>query len=116
MMLNVSMNSISDIPMESVRLIDRAVLDVARTRKLRPMEAYLLMALDDHNNPATTAEMAERIAASTSQTKQVALRMQERGFVERIGWTGVTVITPKGSKEAQWLRSNIAVTVEKRTS
>lgn len=102
--------------MESARIIDRVVFDVSRARNLRGMQAYVLMALNnlDNGQGAATAEIAEKVAASSSQTKQVALVLQERGFVKRIGWTGVTVITPKGRTEAQWLETNIIDQIKQR--
>lgn len=100
--------------LESVRVADRALLDVARTRRLRPMEAYLLLILLDERDPVTTADVAERIAASSSQAKQLALALQVRGLVVRRDRTGLTALTDDGRKEAAALAADVAAVLRAR--
>ncbi len=100
--------------LESVRVADRALLDVARTRRLRPMEAYLLLILLDEQDPVTTADVAERIAASSSQAKQLALALQVRGLVVRRDRTGLTALTDDGRKEATALAADVAAVLQAR--
>ena len=97
--------------LESVRVADRALLDVARTRRLRPMEAYLLLILLDEGDAVSTAHIAARIAASASQAKQLALALQVRGLIARRDRTGLTTLTPEGRAEAEdeLLDSQLAV-------
>lgn len=102
--------------LESVRVADRALLDVARTRRLRPMEAYLLLILLDESEPVTTAEVAERIAASSSQAKQLALALQVRGLVVRRDRTGLTALTDAGRTEAEALAEDVAAVMQARLS
>lgn len=102
--------------LESVRVADRALLDVARTRRLRPMEAYLLLILLDEQDPVTTADVAERIAASSSQAKQLALALQVRGLVARRDRTGLTALTDDGRKEAEALATDVAAVLRARLS
>lgn len=102
--------------LESVRVADRALLDVARTRRLRPMEAYLLLILLDEKDPVTTADVAERIAASSSQAKQLALALQVRGLVVRRDRTGLTALTDDGRKEAEALAADVAAVLRARLS
>ena len=82
--------------LESVRVADRALLDVARTRRLRPMEAYLLLIMLDEGDAVSTAHIAARVAASSSQAKQLALALQVRGLITRRDRTGLTSLTPEG--------------------
>ncbi len=100
--------------LESVRVADRALLDVARTRRLRPMEAYLLLILLDEQDPVTTADVAERIAASSSQAKQLALALQVRGLVVRRDRTGLTALTDDGRKEASAIAADVAAVLKAR--
>ncbi len=100
--------------LESVRVADRALLDVARTRRLRPMEAYLLLILLDEQDHVTTADVAERIAASSSQAKQLALALQVRGLVVRRDRTGLTALTDDGRKEATALAADVAAVLQAR--
>ena len=99
--------------LQSVRTIDRAVLDVSRKHNRRPMETYLLLSLDENNVPQSTAFYAERIAASSSQTKQVALVLQADGLVTRIGRTGYTEITPEGRAKAKQIRSDLSIEINR---
>ena len=100
--------------LQSVRVADRALLDVARTRRLRPMEAYLLLILADESTPVSTAHAASRIAASSSQAKQLALALQVRGLVHRIDRTGLTALTDEGRAEAATLARELAVVLRER--
>lgn len=93
--------------LESVRIADRAVLDAARVYRLRPMEAYLLVALLDERESVSTAHLAARIAASSSQTKQLALALQALGLVIRRDRTGLTELTPAGREQATVLAADI---------
>jgi DNA-binding MarR family transcriptional regulator len=81
-----------------VRLLDRSVLEIARVVDLRPMELYALLILSDAppGEAVTTRALSERLAASTSQTKQIALRLATRGYVQRGGARGSTRLTPEG--------------------
>jgi DNA-binding MarR family transcriptional regulator len=93
-----------------VRAIDRAVLDVARDTDLRPMELYTLILLD-RVQAMSTAELAESLAASSSQAKQLALRLAARGIVRRSPVTGRTELTPLGHT----LANGAAHRVEQKT-
>lgn len=99
--------------LDAVRATDRMVLEVARTRDLRPMEAYLLIVLNTEDDPVTTAHCGRRIAASSSQAKQLALALQQRGLVQRIARTGLTQITEDGRKEAIYLCNGISKEISK---
>ena len=81
-----------------LRLLDRSVLEIARVVDLRPMELYALMILSEAppGDMITTRVLSERLAASASQTKQIALRLASRGFVERGGARGSTRLTSEG--------------------
>lgn len=100
--------------LESVRVADRTLLDVARTHRLRPMEAYLLLILLDEDDSVSTAHIAARIAASSSQAKQLALALQVRGLVTRRDRTGLTALTPEGRIEAEQLGSEVAAALHER--
>lgn len=102
--------------LESVRVADRALLDVARTRRLRPMEAYLLLILLDENDAVSTAHIASRIAASSSQAKQLALALQVRGLVTRRDRTGLTALTGEGRIEAAELSADVVTALQQRLS
>lgn len=102
--------------LESVRVADRALLDVARTRRLRPMEAYLLLILLDEDDAVSTAHVAARIAASSSQAKQLALALQVRGLVTRRDRTGLTALTDEGRAEATDLAADVAAALQERLS
>jgi Mn-dependent DtxR family transcriptional regulator len=97
MTLHVSAQPATTIPpfVRVLRCADRAMLDVARRHRLRPMEAYLLLLLLELE-PAPTQTLALRVAASPSQAKQLALALQARGFAERQPHTGMTAITEAG--------------------
>ncbi len=100
--------------LESVRVADRALLDVARTRRLRPMEAYLLLILLDEGDAVSTAHIASRIAASSSQAKQLALALQVRGLVTRRDRTGLTALTDEGRQEASDLAGEVVQAMRDR--
>lgn len=100
--------------LESVRVADRALLDVARTRHLRPMEAYLLLIMLDEGDAVSTAHIAARVAASSSQAKQLALALQVRGLVQRRDRTGLTVLTPEGRREAAALAADVVQALQQR--
>lgn len=102
--------------LESVRVADRALLDVARTRRLRPMEAYLLLILLDEEGAVSTARIAARIAASSSQAKQLALALQLRGLVTRRDRTGLTALTSEGRQEANELAIEVGQVLQQRLS
>ena len=102
--------------LESVRVADRALLDVARTHRLRPMEAYLMLILLDEEGPVSTSRIAERIAASSSQAKQLALALQLRGLVTRRGRTGLTELTSEGRQEANELATEVGQVLQQRLS
>ena len=93
--------------LESVRVADRALLDVARTHRLRPMEAYLMLILLDEEGAVSTARIAARIAASSSQAKQLALALQLRGLITRRDRTGLTELTSEGRQEANELSAEV---------
>ncbi|MBM3681424.1 MAG: hypothetical protein FJW81_08945 [Actinobacteria bacterium] len=100
--------------LESVRVADRALLDVARTRQLRPMEAYLLLIMLDEGDAVSTAHIAARVAASSSQTKQLALALQVRGLITRRDRTGLTSLTPAGRREAAALAQDVVKALQDR--
>ena len=100
--------------LESVRVADRALLDGARTHRLRPMEAYLMLILLDEEGPVSTALIATRIAASSSQAKQLALALQLRGLVTRRGRTGLTALTSEGRQEADELAIEVGQVLQQR--
>lgn len=102
--------------LESVRIADRALLDVARTRRLRPMEAYLMLILLDEEGAVSTARIAARIAASSSQAKQLALALQLRGLITRRDRTGLTELTIEGRQEANELSAEVVEVVQQRLS
>jgi Mn-dependent DtxR family transcriptional regulator len=86
-----------------LRQLDRSVLEIARVVDLRPMELYALMLLSDAPNgeAMTTRMLSERLAASASQTKQIALRLVARGYAQRGGGRGSTRLTPDGRALAE---------------
>ena len=100
--------------LETVRVADRTLLDIARTHRLRPMEAYLLLILLDEDDSVSTAHIAARIAASSSQAKQLALALQVRGLVARRDRTGLTTLTPEGRVEAEQLAAEVAAALRER--
>ena len=81
-----------------LRSLDRSVLETARDVDLRPMELYALLLLSDapEGEAVTTRSLSELLAASTSQAKQIALRLAARGYVERSGAQGSTQLTEPG--------------------
>ena len=66
------------------------------------MELYALLLLSDAecDDPLTTRSLAEQLAASPSQAKQIALRLAARGYVERGGPQGRTRLTAAGRELA----------------
>ena len=107
--------SAADVPagLRLVRAIDRAVLDVARKLELRPMELYALLLLESGGR-LSTAELAERLAASTSQAKQLALRLTRRGIAVRSGASGHTKLTPLGEALAESANRHVERAVRER--
>ncbi len=91
-----------DVPagLRMVRALDRAVLEVARRLDLRPMELYALLLLHAGGR-LTTASLADHLAASPSQAKQLALRLSARGIALRGGASGSTELTPLGTALAE---------------
>ena len=114
--MSSAISSAKDLPgyLESVRVADRTLLDVARTHRLRPMEAYLLLILLDEDDSVSTAHIAARIAASSSQAKQLALALQVRGLVARRDRTGLTTLTPEGRAEAEQLSAEVTAALRDR--
>ena len=102
--------------LESVRVADRALLDVARTHRLRPMEAYLMLILLEEEGTVSTARIAARIAASSSQAKQLALALQLRGLITRRDRTGLTELTSEGRQEANELSAEVVEVLQQRLS
>ena len=102
--------------LESVRVADRALLGVARTHRLRPMEAYLMLILLDEEGAVSTARIAARIAASSSQAKQLALALQLRGLITRRDRTGLTELTSEGRQEANELSAEVVEVLQQRLS
>ena len=74
------------------------MLETARDVDLRPMELYALLLLSDapEGEAVTTRALSELLAASTSQAKQIALRLAARGYVQRSGAHGSTLLTESG--------------------
>jgi Mn-dependent DtxR family transcriptional regulator len=81
-----------------LRSLDRSVLETARDVDLRPMELYALLLLSEapEGEAVTTRVLSELLAASTSQAKQIALRLAARGYVKRSGAHGSTLLTESG--------------------
>src|SRR5262245_36789842 len=80
-----------------LRTLDRSVLEVARRIELRPMELYALLLLHGSaDQPMTTRRLSQVLAASPSQSKQIALRLCARGLAVRRGRTGRTQLTEAG--------------------
>jgi hypothetical protein len=81
-----------------LRSLDRAVLEVAREHHLRAMELYALLLLADAagDGPVTTRGLSDLLSASSSQAKQIALRLCGQGYAVRSGAKGRTSLTPEG--------------------
>ena len=99
-----------------LRTLDRAVLEVARTVDLRPMELYALLLLSQPDGACmTTRRLSEVLAASPSQAKQIALRLSSRGLAVRTGGQGRTSLTDEGQELALYaderLQDEIAMRV-----
>jgi hypothetical protein len=75
-----------------LRSLDRCVLETAREVDLRPMELYALLLLSDcpDEEAVSTRVLADLLAASPSQAKQIALRLAARGYAQRRGSQGST--------------------------
>jgi DNA-binding MarR family transcriptional regulator len=86
-----------------LRTLDRAVLEVAREVELRPMELYALILLSQpvRGSATPTRKLAEMLAASSSQAKQIALRLSARGLAVRSGSHGNTQLTAAGHALAE---------------
>jgi Mn-dependent DtxR family transcriptional regulator len=80
------------------------------------MEAYLLLILLDEEGPVSTARIAARIAASSSQAKQLALALQLRGLITRRDRTGLTELTREGRQEANELSAEVVAVLQQRLS
>ena len=78
------------------------------------MEAYLLLILLDEDDAVSTAHVAARIAASSSQAKQLALALQVRGLVARRDRTGLTMLTDEGRAEAADLAADVVAALQQR--
>ena len=98
-----------------VRALDRAVLEVARRLDLRPMELYALLLLRAGGR-LTTAALADQLAASPSQAKQLALRLCVRGMAERGSPSGRTLLTPLGEAVADGAERDLRVAMAERMS
>ena len=81
-----------------LRSLDRSVLETARDVDLRPMELYALLLLSDcpDDEAVNTRMLADLLAASPSQAKQIALRLAARGYASRRGSQGTTRLTDEG--------------------
>ena len=99
-----------------LRCLDRSVLETARDVDLRPMELYALLLLSDasEDEAVTTRSLSELLAASTSQAKQIALRLAARGYVERSGPQGSTRLTESGRDLAVAAGTRLERTVARR--
>jgi Mn-dependent DtxR family transcriptional regulator len=99
-----------------LRCLDRAVLETARDVDLRPMELYALLLLSDapEGESVTTRSLSELLAASTSQAKQIALRLASRGYVKRSGAQGSTQLTDAGLDLAITAGNRLERTVARR--
>ena len=106
-----------DLPagLRMVRALDRAVLEVARRLDLRPMELYVLLLLRAGGR-LTTAALADQLAASPSQAKQLALRLCVRGMAERGSPSGRTLLTPLGEAVADGAERDLRVAMAERMS
>jgi Mn-dependent DtxR family transcriptional regulator len=80
------------------------------------MEAYLLLILLDEEGPVSTARIDARIAASSSQAKQLALALQLRGLITRRDRTGLTELTREGRQEANELSAEVVAVLQQRLS
>jgi DNA-binding MarR family transcriptional regulator len=83
-----------------LRSLDRSVLETARDVDLRPMELYALLLLSDEE-AVSTKVLADLLAASPSQAKQIALRLAARGYAHRGGSQGRTRLTDEGRRLAR---------------
>lgn len=75
-----------------------------------------MLILLDEEGAVSTARIAARIAASSSQAKQLALALQQRGLITRRGRTGLTELTTAGRIEANKLAANVVEALKQRLS
>jgi Mn-dependent DtxR family transcriptional regulator len=82
------------------------------------MELYALLLLSDAEGEEalTTRTMADQLAASPSQAKQIALRLAARGYVERGGPQGRTRLTAAGRELAAAASAALHVSMTRRIS
>lgn len=101
-----------------LRSLDRSVLETARDVGLRPMELYALLLLSDTecDEPLTTRSLAEQLAASPSQAKQIALRLAARGYAERNGPQGRTTLTESGRRLADSTAESLQISMSRKIS
>jgi hypothetical protein len=89
-----------DVPagLRLLRALDRSVLEVAREFDLRPMELYALFLLSQpaQSGATPTRRLAQTLSTSSSQAKQIALRLTARGLALRSGPHGNTELTETG--------------------
>jgi Mn-dependent DtxR family transcriptional regulator len=78
------------------------------------MEAYLMLIMLDEDGAVSTARIAARIAASSSQAKQLALALQLRGLIMRRDRTGLTELTSEGRREANELAAEVVEVLQQR--
>ncbi len=77
------------------------------------MELYALLLLESGGR-LSTAELAQRLAASSSQAKQLALRLTRRGIATRSGASGHTKLTPLGEALAETADRHVEQAVRER--
>jgi len=101
-----------------LRSLDRSVLETARDVDLRPMELYALLLLTDADceDALTTRALADQLAASPSQAKQIALRLAARGYAERGGPQGRTRLTAAGRELATAASTALHLSMARRIS
>ncbi len=75
-----------------------------------------MLILLDEDGPVSTAQIAARIAASSSQAKQLALALQLRGLITRRDRTGLTELTSEGRQEANGLSVEVVEALQQRLS
>jgi DNA-binding MarR family transcriptional regulator len=101
-----------------LRSLDRSVLETARDVDLRPMELYALLLLSDcpGGEAVNTRVLADLLAASPSQAKQIALRLAARGYAEREGSQGRTSLTDSGRELADRSAEALEQEISERVS
>lgn len=75
-----------------------------------------MLILLDEEGAVSTARIAARIAASSSQAKQLALALQLRGLITRRDRTGLTELTREGRQEATELSAEVVEVLQQRLS